>query len=309
MIKSDTATTTSERSNFTDIVCESVGTYDGGGLRISNAAGGVGLTGLNIRGVTCNRTIFVIDFECSDADAQLIDSVNIDGVFGFVPQTYGVRNVGRLRRCRISNGVIYNPGGQGALTAKAVGAGAGDDVPELDFENFVVTNSLSHGFELYGRNALINMRSNNNAAWGYLAQPGSRVSRSNARGGSNGSGDFGPGGATYYPGETVIAPIPLSLVNGWANFGSGKPVAAVTITDDGYVRLSGLIASGTLGSHCTVLPTGFRPSGEMRFLQASSASGVNGTTHVLVLANGQVIPQAEVAMPSCRWTASRSEST
>lgn len=289
VIKSDTAQTTSERLNVTNVVCESVGTYDGGGLRITNAAGGQSLVGINIKNVVCSRTKFGVEFDCNDT--HLIDSVHIDGLFMFVCQNFGFQNIGQARRCTVSNAVAYNCGTQGFLTAKAVGPGSGTSQTEVDFTNCVAANCAT-GFDLYGRNVLSQCRSTDNALYGYFAEPGSRVSRISCSAAGNGTADFGPvGSAIWYPGNTNVPVQTPALTNGWVNYGGASQPAGFYTTDDGVVYLTGMVKSGALGASCMTLPVGYRPPAELWFACSSLNGSTLTTTHVVVQANGTVVPQ------------------
>jgi hypothetical protein len=143
IVKSDTATTTAGSMNLTNIVCGSINAYDGGGLRVTNTAGGQSLTGVTIRNLQCDRTLYGIDFECNDT--HLLDSVEVDGAFVLVPQTYGFRNSGQARRCKVRGLVLFNPGGAGVITSRAVGTGSGDGVPEIDFTDVHSLDELRLG--------------------------------------------------------------------------------------------------------------------------------------------------------------------
>lgn len=83
-----------------------------------------------------------------------------------------------------------------------------------------------------------------------------------------------------------------TLQNGWQNYGVGKEIASFYITDDGIVRLSGLIKLGTVASTILQLPVGYRPKNDLWFL----CSSLNGATltpaHVVVGADGTVVAQA-----------------
>ncbi|MFD9890641.1 hypothetical protein ACFWY9_14950 [Amycolatopsis sp. NPDC059027] len=57
-------------------------------------------------------------------------------------------------------------------------------------------------------------------------------------------------------GDTWHAP---TLQNGWVNYGAGYNDAAYTITDDGWVRLRGLVKNGSMGKPIFTLPVGYRP--------------------------------------------------
>jgi len=82
----------------------------------------------------------------------------------------------------------------------------------------------------------------------------------------------------------------LTLTNGWVNadtvtFG----FAGARKQEDGTVRLSGVIASGTVGATVCTLPTGFRPQYQQRFSVAQESSGSADPGQVDVQANGNVV--------------------
>jgi hypothetical protein len=76
-----------------------------------------------------------------------------------------------------------------------------------------------------------------------------------------------------------------TLLNSWANFGSGHAEAAYRIID-GIVYLRGTISGGTAtaGTVLFTLPTGFRPASRLLFATISSTA----LGRVDVLANGDV---------------------
>lgn len=77
-----------------------------------------------------------------------------------------------------------------------------------------------------------------------------------------------------------------TFANSWVNFGSGWQVAGFNRDPFGWVRLRGLIKSGTVGSAAFTLPPGYRPPLAERFIVSS-----NGTTGAVeVLADGTVQP-------------------
>jgi len=57
-------------------------------------------------------------------------------------------------------------------------------------------------------------------------------------------------------GDTWHAP---TLQNKWVNYGATFNTAAYTLTDDGWVRLRGLVKSGTFDLPIFTLPVGYRP--------------------------------------------------
>lgn len=288
IIKSDTSETTSERLNVNGIVCGSIGAYDGAGLRITNSVGNQVLVGINIKNVVCNRTVYGIDFDCNDS--HLIDSVNIDGAFFFVCQTYGFRNRGMARRCKVSNAVAYNCGTQGFLTAKAIGAGSGDGQSEIDFDSCTASNCAT-GFELHGRNKISKCWSGHNTYYGFYAAPGSRVSRVSCVATGNGTAEYGPEEAIWYPGNSALEAVVATLQNGWENYGAGSETASFYITDDGIVYLSGLVTLGTVGLPIFQLPVGYRPKKELWFLCSSLNGATLAPAHVVVAADGTVVAQ------------------
>ncbi len=68
-----------------------------------------------------------------------------------------------------------------------------------------------------------------------------------------------------------------SLLNNWANYGGGYPPASYTITEDGWVRLRGLIKSGviepSLSKPAFQLPSGYRPVAHQLFPVGSGTTG------------------------------------
>lgn len=79
----------------------------------------------------------------------------------------------------------------------------------------------------------------------------------------------------------------VTFQNGWTNYGQGWPSAAYTLTDDGWVRLRGMVRSGALDKAVFTLPVGYRPP--VRHLLAATTSP-DAHARVDVLANGEVIP-------------------
>lgn len=75
---------------------------------------------------------------------------------------------------------------------------------------------------------------------------------------------------------------------GWVHFGSPYSNAGYLKRPDGWVELTGVIKSGTVGSAAFTLPPGFRPSSLKSLLTLS-----NGTTgRVDIGADGTVTPLA-----------------
>lgn len=83
-----------------------------------------------------------------------------------------------------------------------------------------------------------------------------------------------------------------AFANAWVNFGSTNETAAYYKDGVGVVRLKGVIKSGTVGSNCFTLPTGYRPAADIIFAVASF-DGTNWIVGVLkVLSGGGVRPMA-----------------
>lgn len=78
----------------------------------------------------------------------------------------------------------------------------------------------------------------------------------------------------------------VSFQNGWTNYGSGYSTAAYTITEDGWVRLRGLVKSGTMGQAVFTLPAGYRPTGRHLFAVQTNPETIG---RVDVASDGQVI--------------------
>ncbi|MFN2494682.1 MAG: hypothetical protein ABR608_02065 [Pseudonocardiaceae bacterium] len=51
----------------------------------------------------------------------------------------------------------------------------------------------------------------------------------------------------------------VTFLNGWVNYGGSFPTAAYTITEDGWVRLRGLVKSGDITKAICTLPPRYRP--------------------------------------------------
>jgi hypothetical protein len=84
---------------------------------------------------------------------------------------------------------------------------------------------------------------------------------------------------------------PAPLVNGWVNYGSEFNTAAYTRTDDGWVRLRGLVKNGVVdpvgATPIFTLPTpGYRPPGQYLFVVATNP---NDSGRVDVKTDGRVV--------------------
>ena len=92
---------------------------------------------------------------------------------------------------------------------------------------------------------------------------------------------------------------PLTLQNGWVNYGGGYTDVAISKSSAGVVFLKGLIKSGNTaaGTVLTTLPPGYRPSGRLIFAQATNGDNLR----IDVAANGQVMIYNPVA-GSAGWT-------
>lgn len=88
--------------------------------------------------------------------------------------------------------------------------------------------------------------------------------------------------------------VPLSLVNGWLNFGSGFRDAVASKTIEGVVTIEGVIKSGTVtaGTLLFTLPSGFAPSGTLLFPVTTNA----GSAHIRIQPSGAV--EAQTALDS-----------
>jgi hypothetical protein len=77
-----------------------------------------------------------------------------------------------------------------------------------------------------------------------------------------------------------------TLQNKWVNYGAPYNSAAYTLTDDGWVRLRGLVKSGTLDTSIFTLPVGYRPPAQCLFPISTSPDTVG---RVDVHADGRVM--------------------
>jgi hypothetical protein len=75
--------------------------------------------------------------------------------------------------------------------------------------------------------------------------------------------------------EAWVAP---SLLNSWADYGSGYEPSGYMKDDFGFVHLKGIIKTGTPPSIAFTLPVGYRPSNIVRF--AINASGAFGSAYI-----------------------------
>jgi len=82
---------------------------------------------------------------------------------------------------------------------------------------------------------------------------------------------------------------PLTLVNGWANYGNGTASAAV-VSINGIVHLHGGIKTSGTNPEPFTLPTGDRPAGDV-YVPIDLCTGDNGRLEITP--NGVVIVQAE----------------
>lgn len=77
-----------------------------------------------------------------------------------------------------------------------------------------------------------------------------------------------------------------TFANSWVDFGSPYPAAGFRLIGTRVV-MTGAIKSGTLGVAAFTLPTGYRPTGQVK---APSFSG-NAAVYILISAAGAVIPE------------------
>ncbi|HEX2416964.1 MAG TPA: hypothetical protein VHJ83_02395 [Micromonosporaceae bacterium] len=80
---------------------------------------------------------------------------------------------------------------------------------------------------------------------------------------------------------------PVAFQNGWQNYGGGFTPAGYTMTEDGWVRLRGLVSGGATTQPITVLPTGYRPMTVHIF--AAKIFGTGACGRVDVRPDGTVI--------------------
>lgn len=88
---------------------------------------------------------------------------------------------------------------------------------------------------------------------------------------------------------------PVTFQNGWVNYGGSFPLAAYTITEDGWVHLRGLVKGGDVTKAIFTLSSGFRPvfhhvfavrmSGGVGRLDVTTAGNVIGGSST---ADGQI---------------------
>ena len=95
-----------------------------------------------------------------------------------------------------------------------------------------------------------------------------------------------------------------ALTNGWVAYGAPYAKPAALKDALGFVNLTGVAKSGTVGSALTTLPPGFRPPFDL--VVAVISNGALG--RVDVLANGQIIPMspssnASVVLDNIRFKA------
>jgi hypothetical protein len=67
---------------------------------------------------------------------------------------------------------------------------------------------------------------------------------------------------------------PVTFLNGWTNWGTPHAVAAYTITEDGWVRIKGLVKSGNVALPIFTLPAGYRPVETHIFAPKIAGGGV-----------------------------------
>lgn len=95
-------------------------------------------------------------------------------------------------------------------------------------------------------------------------------------------------GGTPYSIEAWI-PAAADLVNFWADTGGTNTVSMYRKDSNGFVYLRGTIEGGTSNSVAFTLPSGYRPSTQIRY----AAVGENITpAQIRILANGDVMPAA-----------------
>jgi hypothetical protein len=88
----------------------------------------------------------------------------------------------------------------------------------------------------------------------------------------------------------VEAPIPLTLQNGWVNYGGVYQTAVYWKDPFGMVHITGLITSGTTttGTQVALLPVGYRPAASQIFSTPSADSGHAHMARVDVSSTGSI---------------------
>jgi hypothetical protein len=64
----------------------------------------------------------------------------------------------------------------------------------------------------------------------------------------------------------------IGFANSWVNYGPGYPSAAYCKDAGGFVHLTGLVKSGTVGATIFTLPAGYRPSNQLSFACVSNSA-------------------------------------
>jgi hypothetical protein len=110
------------------------------------------------------------------------------------------------------------------------------------------------------------------------------------------------GGWTPYrpPRGSVDTWHPVTFLNGWTNWGAPHAAAAYTITEDGWVRLKGLVKNGNITLPLFTLPAGYRPVETHIFAPKIAGGGVG---RLDVQTNGSVVNgSANDGNISAGWT-------
>lgn len=95
-------------------------------------------------------------------------------------------------------------------------------------------------------------------------------------------GRHGLGGGDPIPVEDWVGP---TLLNSWADFGSGTQGARFRKTPDGTVHVQGTVSGGSSASAVVfTLPAGYRPAAELRLPGVSAA----GAAELRITAAGDV---------------------
>ncbi|HEY9598504.1 MAG TPA: hypothetical protein V6D33_12620 [Cyanophyceae cyanobacterium] len=87
--------------------------------------------------------------------------------------------------------------------------------------------------------------------------------------------------------ETAIG---STLLNAWANYGSGMESVQYFKTPAGIVHVKGVAKSGTIGQSIFTLPSGYRPAGTYPFLCHSNNGVADVMSEVQVRSDGSVVP-------------------
>jgi hypothetical protein len=86
---------------------------------------------------------------------------------------------------------------------------------------------------------------------------------------------------SFFPIETLISP---TLLNGWVNYGAALKTVGYQKDCFGIVHIFGSLKSGTIGSILFTLPSGYRPSADMKFAGTEN----NSPATIYITSSGNV---------------------